>query len=302
MAQVREPTVAGSFYPGRREALLASLAECFLHQLGPGSLPKANPRGPGAIAALVCPHAGYMYSGPAAAHGFAALAADGIPECAVILGPSHRSLGRAAAVSLAESWRTPLGEVAVDTASARALTESTDLLVADEEAHRWEHSLEVQVPFLQFVYGERTPKIVPICIRAHPYDNLDHLIEDANQLGKVLSDSMSGKRAVVIASSDFSHQIPHASAVRQDKLALDRILALDPAGLLATVQEHQISTCGPVPVAIAIAYCQAALPGQGDGGKAELLCYYTSGDITGDRSAVVGYASVVIRLSGGEHR
>ena len=291
MPRVREAAVAGSFYAGRREALLGSLEECFLHPLGPGARPEVNPNGPGVIAALVSPHAGYMYSGAAAAHGFAALAADGIPECAVILGPSHRSLGRAAAVSLADAWRTPLGEVAVDVQLGRRLLESTNLLVSDDDTHRGEHSLEVQVPFLQFVYGERTPSILPICVRAHPYDDLGQLVADADALGRALADGLAGKRAVVIASTDFSHQIPHPAAERQDKLALDQILALDPAGLLRTVQERQISTCGPVAVAIALTYCRAK-----GGGEAQLLRYYTSGDITGDREAVVGYASVVIRL------
>ncbi len=293
MSSVRAPAVAGSFYPGRRDALVRALEECFLHPLGPGALPQVDRQGPGRIAALVSPHAGYMYSGPAAAHGFAALAADGVPECAVILGPSHHSLGRTAAVSAADAWQTPLGEAPVDKALARALVEATDLLVADDAAHRWEHSLEVQVPFLQFVYGEEAPPLVPICIRAHPLDDLDLLAADVTELGGVLARALSGKRAVIIASSDLSHQIPHREAERQDRLALDQMLAMDPAGLLRTVQEHQISTCGPVPVAIAMAYCLAR-----GGGEAELLRYYTSGDVIGDRAAVVGYASLVIRSQG----
>lgn len=295
MASVREPAVAGAFYPGRRELLLQSLEDCFRHPLGPGKVPQANPDGPREVAALVSPHAGYMYSGPAAAHGFAALAEDGIPECAVILGPSHHMAGRTAALSQATRWRTPLGEAEVDQELADALLSATDLVVADEDAHRWEHSLEVQVPFLQFVYRDKMPRILPICLRAHPLDDLDRLVADAQHLGEALARVLAGKQAVVIASSDFSHHIPHTVAERQDRLALDQILAADPAGLLRVVQDHDISTCGPVPVAVALAYCRArGRP------EAALLAYYTSGDIVGDRGAVVGYASVVVRIRGGE--
>ncbi len=293
MPTVRQPAVAGSFYPARRDDLARALEECFLHPLGPGALPQVDRQGPGRIAALVSPHAGYMYSGPAAAHGFAALAGDGVPEVAVILGPSHHSLGRAAAVSTADAWLTPLGEAPLDAALARELVAATDLLVADEAAHQWEHSLEVQVPFLQFIYGDDTPPLVPICVRAHPMDDLDLLVSDVSELGGALAKALSGRRAVVVASTDLSHQIPQRDAERQDRLAVEQMLAMDPAGLLRTVQEHRISTCGPVPVAIAMAYCLAR-----GGGEAELLRYYTSGDVIGDRAAVVGYASLVIRLQG----
>jgi len=297
MAPVREPAVAGSFYPGGREALLASLQDCFQHKLGPGALPQVAADGPGVLDALISPHAGYMYSGPGAANGFAALAADGTPETVVIIGPSHQAGGRGAAVSFAEAWRTPLGPVSVDVDLCRALVEATDLLVADEETHRWEHSLEIQVPFLQFVYGERTPKLCPICVRSHPFGPLDQLVQDVTALGTALAGALEGRRGMVIASTDFSHHIPHARAQRQDKLALDAILALDPPGLLRTVADHDISMCGPVPVAIAVSFCHAR-------GRhvAELLRYYTSGDITGDRSSVVGYASLVVRRAGGEVR
>jgi len=294
MPRVREPAVAGYFYAGRREALLADLRGCFLHALGPGRLPQVAAEGPGMVDALVSPHAGYMFSGPAAAHGFAALAEDGVPETVVILGPSHSAAARTAAVSLVEAWRTPLGEVPVDVELGHALMEATPLLVADEHCHAQEHSLEVQVPFVQFVYGARTPAICPVCIRAHPYDPLEQLIADSEQLGQALAKVLAGRRAVLIASSDFSHRIPHQQAQRQDKLALDQILALDPAGLLRTVAKHHITTCGPIAVAIALACCRATGPH-----RAELLRYYTSGDITDSRLEVVGYASVVIRRTGG---
>jgi AmmeMemoRadiSam system protein B len=295
MSGVREPAVAGRFYEGGKEALTASIRGCFLHSLGPGSLPEISSDGPGLIDALVSPHAGYMFSGPAAAHAFAALAADGIPETAIILGPSHYATARRGAVSLAKAWRTPLGQVPVDLDLGRRLIETAPLLDADDQSHRAEHSLEVQVPFLQFIYGDRVPKICPICIRSYPVGEIDPLIEDAKALGEAIAHTVGARRALIIASTDFSHHIPHSLAERQDRLALDAVLALDPEALLRTVYEMDISMCGPVPVAIALFFCLARGPH-----RPELLRYYTSGDIIGDRNAVVGYASLVIRRSGGD--
>lgn len=295
MSSARRPAAAGRFYEATKEALSASLRECFLHALGPGSLPEPAADGPRRISALVSPHAGYLYSGPAAAHGFAALAADGIPETAVILGPTHHSPARPASVSLAQTWSTPLGEVPVNVELGRRLIEASPLLEVDESAHRGEHSLEVQLPFLQFVYGDRLPAICPICIRSQVVTGLREWMEDSKAIGETLAQSVGPDGAVVIASTDFSHHVPHAAAQRQDRLALDAILALDPERFLHTVHENGISMCGPIPVAIALHFCLARGPHQ-----PELFRYYTSGDIIGDRSAVVGYASAAIRLTGGD--
>lgn len=297
MSGVREPAVAGRFYEGTEETLLASLRECFLHPLGPGSLPETASDGPRLIDAIISPHAGYMFSGPAAAHGFATLAADGIPDTAVILGPSHYHSARRGAVSLAEGWRTPLGTVPVDRDLGRELIAATPLLEADDRAHILEHSLEVQLPFLQFISPHAPPKICPTCIRSHPIGDPAALIADAKALGEAIAQALGPRKAVLIASTDFSHQVPHDVAERQDRLALDAILALDPEGLLQTVYENDISMCGPVPVAVAISFCLARGPHQ-----ARLLRYYTSGDIIGERGAVVGYASVVLRRAAGERQ
>jgi len=293
MPGVRQPAVAGQFYEGRREGLEESLERCFRHPLGPGDVPQMNLDGPGAISALVSPHAGYMFSGPAAAHAYHALATDGVPNVVIILGPSHYAAARTNAVSSVEYWRTPLGDVEVDAELGRELIKATALLEEDENVHRDEHSLEVQVPFLQFIYKEHTPSIVPICIRSHPRGDIDPITVDAVALGETMAEVLGSRRAVVIASTDFSHQVPHDTAERQDRLAMDAIEALDPAGLLRTVSRHGISMCGSVPVAVALSYCLAKGPH-----KAELLRYYTSGDIIGDRRAVVGYASFVIRHRG----
>jgi hypothetical protein len=285
----RQPAVAGRFYEREAAALRASLEACFLHPLGPGHLPEVNPEGPHTLRALISPHAGYMFSGPAAAHGFAALAADGLPEFVILLGPSHYSSARTSAVSLARAWRTPLGEVPVDMELGRHLLGGSDLVEVDERAHAREHSLEVQLPFLQFVFGDRAPSIVPICVRAHPSGPLDQLIGDAQALGQTLASIIGTRRGVVLASTDFSHQVPQAVAEERDRLALEAILALQPGQLLRTVATHQITMCGPVPVAIALASVRGR-----EGPRGRLLRYYTSGDIIGDDAAVVGYASVVI--------
>lgn len=294
MTGVRQPAVAGQFYEGRKEALTASIQECFLHPLGPGSLPKVNAEGPAAISAVVSPHAGYMYSGAAAAHGYHALAADGIPDTVVLLGPSHYSASRRAAVSLVDAWRTPLGDAAVDVELGRELAEALPLVEEDEQAHQSEHSLEVQVPFLQFVYSERMPKILPLCIRSHPMHEVDAVVADAKEMGEGIAEVIGSRRVVVLASTDLSHQVPQEVAERQDRYALDAIEAMDPRSLVRTVFGRNISMCGPVPVAIALFFCLARGPHQ-----PELLRYYTSGDIIGDRRAVVGYASFAIWHQGG---
>jgi len=294
MPGVRQPAVAGQFYEGRKETLAASIERCFLHPLGPGKLPLASGNGPGLIGAVVSPHAGYMYSGPAAAHGYRALAEDGTPDTIIVVGPSHLTADRLAAVSLVDAWRTPLGDVALDTDLGHELIAASPLFEADETAHRGEHSLEVQLPFLQFVYGERMPRILPVCLRSHPMGDGEQLIEDAEAMGEAVAKAVGSRRAVVVASTDLSHQVAQEVAQRQDRLALDAIEAMEPAGLLRAVRRHHISMCGPVPVAVALWCCLA----QGKH-QAQLLAYYTSGDIIGDRRAVVGYASLVVRRQGG---
>lgn len=295
MSGERQPAAAGRFYEGTEKALLASLEECFLHALGPGALPQPASDGPGLITALVSPHAGYMFSGPAAAHGFAALAADGLPDTAIILGPSHYVAARRGAVSLVDAWRTPLGAVPVDVDLGRRLLEATPLLEADENAHRLEHSLEVQIPFLQFLSPDPPPRICPICIRSHPMGGIEEVVADAEALGQAIAQAVGSRRVAIIASTDFSHQVPHEVAERQDRLALDAILALEPERLLHTVAENNITMCGPVPVAVALSFCLAR-----GAHEAELLRYYTSGDVIGDRMGVVGYASVLLKRSRGE--
>lgn len=294
MSEVRPPTVAGQFYERSPRRLEESLRECFLHRLGPGRLPEVKPAGPGAVNALVSPHAGYMFSGPAAAHGYAALAADGIPEAVIILGPSHHFPGLSADVSTAAVWATPLGEARVDGSLREALLAENDLFVADERTHAPEHSVEVQLPFLQFTYRDRLPPIVPVCLRAYPLGSATEAAAAAKRMGEAVARAAGGRRVVLIASTDLSHQFPYEAALGRDRLALDAICALDPVRLLRAAVEMDLRMCGHLPVAVAIYCCLARGPQ-----SAELLSHYTSGDIIEDRSAVVGYASLVVRAEGG---
>ena len=164
-----------------------------------------------------------------------------------------------------------------------------DLVEIDDHAHAREHSLEVQVPFLQFIYRARLPKLLPICIRTQPFSSLEKANQAAKVLGETLKTLLGDRRAVVIASTDFSHQVPQQVAERQDGLAREQIEQMQPAGLLQTVVAHDISMCGSIPVAVALWYALARGARSG-----ELLCYYTSGDIVGEQAAVVGYASLKI--------
>jgi AmmeMemoRadiSam system protein B len=278
---MRKPVVAGAFYAGTESSLRRQIEDCFKHALGPGALPgpasKAEPR----ILGLVSPHAGYMYSGPVAAHGFYALASQGKPEAVVVLGPNHSGLGADVAVSQQDRWQTPLGEMELDHDLGQSIIAASPVAQWDDSAHSAEHSIEVQVPFLQFIYGG-TVRLVAISM-------LRQDLGTSRELGQALAAALKGRDALIVASSDFSHYEPQSSASRKDHLALEAILDQSPERLEKTVRSQSISMCGPGPVMAMLTACKALGADQ-----ARLLCYATSGDITGDRSRVVGYASVAI--------
>lgn len=277
----RQPAVAGGFYEGSASRLRSQIEQCFLHRLGPGKILTTAQPGPRAILGLVCPHAGLMYSGPVAARAFYALAEDGLPQTIVLIGPNHRGWGANVAVWAEGSWSTPLGNVPVNRALAARIVESQPLLESDATAHLSEHSLEVQLPFLQFLAGERF-SIVPIAM-------LDQSLSAGTTLGHALGKLLTDQDAVIIASTDFSHYVSQADAEKYDGLALERIKALDAEGLIKVVRDRGISMCGYGPVAAMLTACQ-------DLGAKEstLLGYSTSGDIAGGRSEVVGYGAVKV--------
>ncbi len=220
-----------------------------------------------------------MYSGPVAAHGYCKLAEDGTPNVFVILGPNHTGLGSGISIYPFEGiWRTPLGNVEVDSQTCKKIVEASDLIDIDERAHSYEHSIEVQIPFLQYLYG--SPRIVPICM-------LMQDLETSRELGEALATALKNIDAVIIASTDLNHYEPHERTIRKDRLVIDAILKMDEEALFKAVDEG-VSMCGPGPVATMI----VALKTLGNI-KTTLLSHRTSGDITGDYSAVVGYASIV---------
>ncbi len=278
---MRKPAVAGSFYAGSPASLQRQIEDCFKHPLGPGALPGDTRSAERHTLGLVSPHAGYRYSGPVAANGFALLAGEKMPETVVIVGPNHRGLGAEVAVGRQGSWQTPLGSVDVDPEVGEAVIAGGQWARWDDLAHGLEHSLEVQVPFLQYIYGSGF-KIVPIAM-------LRQDLEIARDLGRAIASALKGRAGLIIASTDFSHYEAQASAVRKDRLAIDAILRLDPALVEATVIGQNISMCGPGPVMAMIAAAREL-----GARTASLLRYNTSGDITGDYSEVVGYASVAI--------
>lgn len=276
---VRQPAVAGSFYPARPEELKKSIENSFLHDKGPGRLPgeKNQERN---IISVICPHAGYQYSGPCAAHIYLHLAEQKTPETVIMLGPNHTGWGSPVSMYGEGSWKTPLGTVEVDEELARELFNNSNVVDYDESAHIREHSLEVQLPFLQYIYEEF--KILPITMG---YQDLETSIE----VGEAISKTILGKKAVILASSDLTHQEPQESANRKDALILDSVKAMDERTLQETVKENRITTCGygPMSVALIVSKDKGA-------SKAELLQYYTSGDIIRDYRSVVGYASFKI--------
>jgi len=278
---MRKPAVAGSFYEGSAAGLRRQIEDCFKHPLGPGALPGSARVVERRILGLVSPHAGYIYSGPVAANGFFQIAAEGKPQTVVILGPNHRGLGAAVAVGGQEAWQTPLGSVEIDVEVGQAIVSATRWARLDDLAHSMEHSIEVQVPFLQYIY-ENGFRIVPISMLRQDW-------EVSRELGRAVAAALKGENAVIIASSDFSHYESQSMASKKDRLALESILNLEPERLEETVISHSITMCGPGPVMTMLTACKAL-----GSKKARLLRYATSGDITGDHSQVVGYASVEV--------
>ncbi len=283
MPTIRRPTVAGQFYEGDAEALRAQIKNCFLHELGPKKLPNVNlhihPRN---IVGMICPHAGYMYSGPVAASAFYELALDGKPDTVVLMGPNHTGYGSVLSLMREGVWRTPLGDIEINTEMANKITHETSVIDVDELAHRYEHSIEVQLPFLQFLYGNAF-KIVPICFLMQDYDS-------AVEVGRTLAEALDATNTVVIASSDMTHYEPAKTAAAKDQAALKAVTNMDAKRFYETVETRNITACGYAPITALITYAKRV-----NAKEAELLSYHNSGDITGDYSSVVGYAAVSFR-------
>ncbi len=265
----RRPFVAGQFYPGSRAALKEAID---------GMVDPAAPRQK--AIALVSPHAGYIYSGPVAG---AVFSSAQIPGVVVILGPAHREIGPLFAIQARGSWQTPLGESPIDEALAAGIVSASSLVEVNGEAHLAEHSLEVQLPFIQYFRDDAA--IVPICVSHEAgYSELE-------SLGRALAGAVraDGREALIVASTDMSHYVTQKTAEKKDNLAIRKVLDLDPAGLFETVVSERISMCGFQPTTAALV-ASLALGASG----ADLIRYATSGDASGDYSQVVGYAGIRI--------
>ncbi|RLF59497.1 MAG: AmmeMemoRadiSam system protein B [Thermoplasmata archaeon] len=273
---MRHPRVVGSFYPPTKESIIEQIEKCFLSKLGPGKLPEKRNLERDILGGVV-PHAGYIYSGYEAAWVYYELAKYKKPKRVIVIGPNHHGFGSEVALS-AENWFTPLGEVEVDEEAVEFLNKNCEVVRIDEGAHLYEHSIEVQLPFLQYIYGKF--KFIPICLRRQDIQICKKLAECIAMLDDTL----------ILASSDFSHYVSEEYARTFDFKAIDQILSLDEDNFMRVVEKYQISICGYG----AIATCIAAVKKLG-AKKAELLKYGTSGDITGDKFQVVAYAGIVFR-------
>ncbi len=277
--KIRRPTQAGAFYEGDAEALKIQIENCFLQELGPKKYPQVNKNGPRQLVGLICPHAGYMYSGAVAANAYYELACDGKPDIVVILGPNHTGYGSALSLMNEGVWRTPFGDVEVDVETANQIVQETRIVDVDDAAHRFEHSIEVQLPFLQYLYGSNF-RFVPICFQIQD-------LYSADEIGQAIAKVLNSKNAVVIASSDMTHYEPQTTAASKDKAALKAVEAMDVKRFYSIIETQNITACGYGPIATTI----TAAKGMG-AKEAKLLSYKSSGDVTGDYSSVVGYAAV----------
>jgi MEMO1 family protein len=267
---VREPAVAGRFYPGTPEEVAEEVAALYRDAGG-----AAEP-----AIAVMCPHAGWVYSGKLAAK---TLAAVRVPERVIVMCPNHTGRGARVAVMTDGAWKVPGARVPVDAPLAAAIVaETRDIKGArgDDAAHAHEHAIEVLVPLL--VARQPALRIVPIVV-----GGLD--AEECAALGRAIARAVRDQDVLVVASSDMNHYLPEQETRRRDKTALDALVTGDPAALIDAVVEHDVSMCGVRPAAAMLAYAR-----ERGAGTPRLVGYATSGEAFGDHERVVGYAGVVV--------
>jgi len=269
MVDVRHPAVAGRFYPKVRQVLLDNIGS----YLAAGEPPRA-------ALGCIAPHAGYIYSGTVAGAVYADVA---VPRRCVVLCPNHTGRGRPLAIMSEGDWETPLGSVPIDSELAGALKQQFPFLTEDADAHRSEHAIEVQLPFLQQKQTQLT--FVPIALGTGHFETLENL---GTALAAVLRAQV--EPVLIVASSDMNHYENDEITRIKDHKAIDRILALDPRGLYDAIMKEQISMCGFGPT-VAMLTAAKSLGAT----SASLIKYATSGDVSGDHNVVVGYAGVVVR-------
>ena len=273
---IRQPAVAGQFYQGSPSALR--------DQVGRFLVPEAKK-----VKALgiVSPHAGLVYSGSVAGAVYSRIE---LPGTFVLIGPNHTGLGAPVSLMARGSWETPLGAVRINDDLAEAVLSKSRRIHDDTMAHLQEHSLEVQLPFIQYL--KRNFTIVPIQMMD---TRLETCIEVGNAIASAIAECGAGSAeykaggTLIVASSDMSHYVSAETAKKKDHAAIKRILDLDAQGLYYTVRDEGISMCGYGPVVAMIAACKSL-----GATKAELVKYTNSGDVSGDYDQVVGYAGIVV--------
>ncbi|MEO9277178.1 MAG: MEMO1 family protein [Nitrososphaera sp.] len=275
--QIRTPAVAGMFYPKTNQELKKTIRDCFFHDYGPKKIQPTTSKKK--IFGVICPHAGYAYSGPIAANSYYAI--SGLkPELVIIVGPNHWGIGSDVATMKDAVWRTPLGDIEVDTESAMEINRISKFIELDFFSHSKDHSLEVQIPILQEIYSHKF-KILPIILNDQSY-------KTAKSIGAAIARIAKNKKSIIIASSDFTHYEPNDYAHKQDSALIEPILSLDIDRFYTILQEKQVTACGYGAIASVMEACK-----QLGATRGELIKYATSGDISGDKNSVVGYASIV---------
>lgn len=265
----RKPSVAGYFYPNNPVALGNMIEE----MVDPHAAKEK-------AISVISPHAGYVYSGKVAGSVFSSVT---LPENFIILGPNHQDVSASISIMKQGVWETPLGDVSINAPLADLIMNKSDTIEENAKSHSQEHSLEVQVPFIQYLKGDIS--FVPISIASFAtYDDLE-------DLGKAISGAIreSGQDVLIVASSDMSHYVSQEVARKKDFLAIDKILGLDARGLYEVVRKENISMCGFQPTTATIIASKEL-----EAKKAELIKYQTSGDVSGDYLRVVGYAGIRI--------
>lgn len=272
---IREPVVAGQFYPGQKEDLENMIKYCFEHKYGPGSQPIESSE---KVFGVICPHAGYVYSGPTASHSYKSISSLN-PELVIIIGPNHFGVGKDAATMTDAQWKTPLGMVQVDSEAAKEVAEKSKFIEIDNYSHSQDHSLEVQVPMLQSIFSNEF-QILPIILRAQD-------LEVARDVGNAVSEIAKKRNAIIVASSDFTHYEENSFAHSQDKALIEPILEMDVERFYDVLMKKRVTSCGYGAMASTMIACKNL-----GATKGELLSYATSGDVTGDTASVVGYSAI----------
>ncbi len=281
---LRQPAVAGAFYPDNPEVLKKTIEECFLDDRSVGEIPKLNDfDGVDYPINIMVPHAGYQYSGAIASHSYCNLVQNGFPEVFIILSPNHTGYGSEVSVFNEGEWITPLGSVKVDEEFANSIISNSDIATADFAAHLYEHSIEVQLPFLQYFSNDFS--IVPITMGSQSFSASSDLAKAIFEASKQLNKSYA-----VIASTDLSHFNNQEKANTVDGFVLEDIEEMNEFKLFEEVVQYNITMCGYGPVITTIFLSKMC-----DKNDCEILAYGTSGDVTGDLTSVVGYASGIFR-------